>query len=133
MKTILRDIPESALTDEYTKIVELNYKGKTLRAVLESHPSQILITVTFPTVAGYRVLDERELGEFWTNNIISYEETKNATVAVVEAGGWLDAESSFGALVKDGYYGSAHEYLIVGDYECLNIVSGHPTFSVTAP
>jgi hypothetical protein len=78
--------------------------------------------VTFENSLGFRVVDERDLMEYWP--VCS---TPTGWLFNIQGGGWLDQERTrLGSLMLDMYPG-VKEYLVTGINECVSI------FSIEAP
>lgn len=76
--------------------------------------------VVFREVIGFRVLDERDLLEFWN----TYSQPHGWLWRVV-LGGWLALERSRPQFDVAQFYSAAEEYLVVGD-TCVSIITEHP-------
>jgi hypothetical protein len=70
--------------------------------------------VVFDEPLGFRVLDERDLNEFWD----TYHEGTGWLYEVKE-GGWKDLENARGGFVSSIYYPELREYLVV-DNTCVS-------------
>ena len=102
----------------HPSVVAVNYNLSELRILLSvNDDSRIELQVLFRTPAGFRVLDESDLLEFWENH-----KHGSDWLYLVHEGGWNDLESS-----RDGYLSrhqtDLNEYLIVGRNECVSILS----------
>ena len=75
--------------------------------------------LTFPTVEGFRVLDERNLVEFWDE----YHEG-NGWLWEVESGGWLDLERQRRGFLDHEFLPQMREYLVVDD-RCVSVFTMH--------
>lgn len=73
-------------------------------------------TVTFKNVIGFRVLDERDLCEFWNE----YSEP-NGWLYEVESGGWLELESQRELFNSPSLFDGLKEYFVVDD-NCINVL-----------
>lgn len=85
------------------------------------------ITLTFPHVVGFRVLDERNLLSYWNE----YSQP-NGWIYEVHSGGWKDEDAQ-----RDDYHCSAdeshalnnplrlREYFVVGD-KCVSVLTYSP-------
>ena len=97
----------------------LHFDGADLLAELQTTASSFLRLV-FRDVMGFRLLDERDLLEFWPE----YSEAAG-WLWRVEAGGWLDLERTRAHFDTPRFYEDALEHLIVDD-KCVSILSQHP-------
>jgi hypothetical protein len=76
-----------------------------------------IVAVSFASTVGYRVFDEGDLLEFWpTCSCV------NGWIWQIHAGGWFDLESTRPTFISEKYK-TVNEYLIVGDNECVNVLS----------
>lgn len=79
---------------------------------------QQVASVQFESVEGFRVLDEGDLLEFWP--MCSWSRGK--WLWEVLEGGWFELEST-----RPGFdwekYKDAAEYLVVGENECVSVIS----------
>jgi hypothetical protein len=70
--------------------------------------------------AGFRVLDERDLCEFWN----TYSEP-NGWLYEVEEGGWLELETHRPLFNSPGFHPGLREYLLVDD-RCVSVLAVQP-------
>jgi hypothetical protein len=97
----------------------LQYDGETL--VIEIQGDGIsLARVIFKNVVGFRVLDERDLCEFWN----TYSEPVG-WLYEVEEGGWLELESTRKLFNSPAFFRGLKEYFIVDD-KCVSVLSVEP-------
>ncbi|HQR07275.1 MAG TPA: hypothetical protein PLN21_10660 [Gemmatales bacterium] len=76
--------------------------------------------VLFHAPAGFRVLDERDLCEFWDK--LHY---KNGWLFEVEEGGWLELERQRQLFNSHEVHQGMKEYLVVCD-QCVSVFSVRP-------
>ena len=76
--------------------------------------------VIFRDVVGFRVLDERDLCEFWQHN---YHQ-KTGWLYEVKAGGWLELESTR-EILSNHLIPDMKEYFLA-DEMCLNVLCRRP-------
>lgn len=76
--------------------------------------------LTFADVVGFRVLDERDLCEFWNE----YSEP-NGWLYEVESGGWLDLEKHRQLFNSPDLIQNLREYLLVDD-KCVSVLCVAP-------
>ncbi|HEY1067814.1 MAG TPA: hypothetical protein VGE52_16955, partial [Pirellulales bacterium] len=93
----------------------LDYDGETLRVEITGAGFGVA-RVIFHQPAGFRVLDERDLCEFWNR----YSEP-NGWLYLVEEGGWLELERHRRFFNAPEFFPDLREYLIVDD-KCLNVL-----------
>lgn len=74
----------------------------------------------FRNVIGFRVLDERDLCEFWN----TYSEP-NGWLWEVQAGGWLDLERERPKFNSHDVIPGLREFFVV-DYKCVNVLTRTP-------
>jgi hypothetical protein len=100
-------------------IRSLRYDGKTLVVEIQGE-GFAFARVLFERVAGFRMLDERDLCEFWDN----YSEDKG-WLYEVEEGGWLELESVRALFNSPEVFPGLREYLLVDD-KCISVLSDCP-------
>ena len=76
--------------------------------------------IVFQKVVGFRVLDERDLCEFWN----TYSEPVG-WLYEVEEGGWLELESQRELFNSPVFYRELHEYFLV-DEKCVSVLAAEP-------
>lgn len=76
--------------------------------------------VVFRQPAGFRLLDERDLCEFWND----YSEP-NGWLYEVEEGGWMELESHRPLFNSPDFFPGLREYLIVDD-QCISVLTIQP-------
>jgi hypothetical protein len=119
-----RALPNAPAVSGETEIVGLAYDLRTLRIFVEDDAGTSF-AVEFSDSIGFRVLDERDLMDFWPTF-----STPAGWAFEVTSGGWHDLESQRrgGYLVPDVQPG-AREFLITGCNDCVSIVAlSEPTF-----
>ncbi len=79
------------------------------------------VRVVFRSVVGFRVLDERDLNEFWP----TYSE-RNGWLYEVHSGGWLELESSREGFIDDVFLGGRLREFLVVDDQCISVLSPSP-------
>ena len=107
------------------EIERLDYDLWELRITVRFNPHEPPIYVTFSSPAGFRVLDEGSLNEFWTADSRSA-----GWVWQVTTGGWLDQECQRPGFVRAATPGS--EFLVLGQNDCVSVISLSPP-SITQP
>jgi hypothetical protein len=100
-------------------IRSLRYDGETLVVEIQGE-AFAFARVLFQGIAGFRVLDERDLCEFWD----SYHEGKG-WLYEVEEGGWLELESARPLFNSAAIFPGLREYLLVDD-KCISVLSDRP-------
>jgi hypothetical protein len=76
--------------------------------------------VVFQRSAGFRLLDERDLCEFWDDY-----HSGNGWLYEVEQGGWLELESSRPEFLAPHMFPGLREYLLVCD-KCVSVLAIGP-------
>ncbi|MCE3272238.1 MAG: hypothetical protein K0S57_2635 [Ramlibacter sp.] len=103
---------EPAATPE---LVALSFDLWTLRLTMR-FPGVVPPTyVEFGEVAGFRVLDEGDLLEFWAQGV-----HKPGWLWRVSRGGWRDLEATRPGFIRT----DAREFLVLGINDCVSVFSG---------
>ncbi|MEM4987524.1 hypothetical protein V8G57_09015 [Collimonas sp. H4R21] len=74
--------------------------------------------VTFENALGFRVVDERDLMEYWP--VCS---TPTGWLFNIRGGGWLDQERARSGSLMLEMYPDVKEYLVTGINECVSVFS----------
>jgi hypothetical protein len=80
----------------------------------------VFARVVFRRPAGFRVLDERDLCEFW-----DHYHAGNGWLYEVEEGGWQELESHRPPFNSPGFFTGLREYLVVCD-KCVSVLTVEP-------
>lgn len=83
-------------------------------------PGFVFARVVFRRPAGFRVLDERDLCEFWD----SYH-TSNGWLYEVHEGGWQELESHRQSFNSPSFFTGLREFLVVCD-TCVSVLAVEP-------
>jgi hypothetical protein len=103
----------------------MRYRRKVVRALRYDGTSLVVeiqgehfsfARVAFANVVGFRVLDERDLCEFWNE----YSEP-NGWLYEVERGEWIDLEKHRKLFISADVFPGLREYLLVDD-KCLSVL-----------
>jgi hypothetical protein len=110
-----RALEEPLSENETSEIVYLEFDVDTLRITVLFDGYKL--DVAFDSPAGFKVLDEGDLLEFWPECSLP-----NGWLFEIESQGWLDQETR-----RDGFV-SAHnpeikEYFVVGVNYCVNVLA----------
>ncbi len=97
----------------------LRYDGETLSVEIQGE-GFAFARVVFHQPAGFRVLDERDLCEFWN----TYSEP-NGWLYEVEEGGWLELEMHRRLFNSPDFFPGLREYLLVDD-TCISVLTIRP-------
>ncbi len=100
-------------------IRSLQYDGETLVIDIQGQEFSFA-RVIFRKVIGFRVLDERDLCEFWN----TYSEP-TGWLYEVEEGGWLELESKRELFNSPVFCPELKEYFLVDD-KCVSVLSAEP-------
>lgn len=102
-----------------TAVQSIEYDGSSLviRIKADDIPEARIV---FQSPAGFRVLDERDLCEFWDH----YNE-KNGWLYEVEQGGWLDLERTRPLFNSHEFFTGLREFFLV-DEMCISVLTVRP-------
>ena len=115
-------VPESAGITS-AEIERIEYEPNWLHVQITPKPDAF--TVCFEIVAGFRMLDERDLTDVWSD--ANYD--PNASVYRVVSGGWLGLEKTRPSFLSQ-FMGEVTEYLITSGNECISVLAeSEPEFS----
>lgn len=104
-----------SVKDGEPAVVQVSFDLWTLRVTMQFPGISAPTYVEFENVCGFRVLDEGDLLEFW-----SPEVRKPGWLWLVEAGGWLQLESTRAGFLR-GDLPTIKEFMILGINECVNV------------
>ena len=105
------------------------YKRKAVRSVRYDGASLVIeiqgerfafARVVFNRPAGFRVLNERDLCEFWDK----YDQ-RNGWLYEVHQGGWLELETQRPLFNSHVFFSGLREFIVV-DEECISVLSVNP-------
>ncbi len=99
------------------EIVRVDYALQQLTVVAQDIKSDTSIRVRFDGVVAYRVMDERDLGEYWPAC-----SQPNGWVYSIRSGGWLSQESVRSGSCIGLFYPDVHEYLVAGFTDCVSVL-----------
>jgi hypothetical protein len=108
-----------AVAPAYAKVhlVRVAFARARLTVDVESE-SATRLRLAFGQPVGFRVLDERELCEFWPEH-----STSHGWLYEVLEGGWLELERQRSNYTD--FVAPVREFMIADDY-CVNVISTHP-------
>lgn len=98
-------------------ILELKYEPESLHVSLVTGSDRKTARLVFREVAGFRVLDEGDLLEFWPACSLD-----NGWVFEIMSGGWFDLELTRSGFLKEKGIG-LNEYLVVTQNRCVSVLS----------
>ncbi|MDH3973801.1 MAG: hypothetical protein OEV42_05935 [Deltaproteobacteria bacterium] len=99
------------------EVTDIHYDLWLLRITLRFQEIDNPVYVTFDAPKGFRVLEEGDLLEFWSN-----DSRPKGWLWVVKSGGWYDLEKNRSGFVS-GVTGVYSEYLILGESECVSVIT----------
>lgn len=105
---------ESAGAPEITR---LDYDLWSLRLTLQFEDRRGPCYVCFANTRGFRVLDESDLLEFW-----SQDTRPKGWLWEIEAGGWIQLEKTREGFLLGTQPGAQREFLVVGLNECVSVI-----------
>lgn len=122
MKVVLRDLPDTNPFKETCSITRVVHVMRSCTVHLSAYPSGRQLEIEFGGIVGLKVLDERDLSQFWRRNLDPPDGIYEGLVSQVVSGGWLQSSDIQTSFVPSGFYGDVMEYLVCGDYECVNVL-----------
>jgi len=102
---------------EAHEVSSVSYIGGRLCVALKALKGEETVVATSPEVAGFRVLDEGDLLEFWP--VCS---SPGEWLFLVMGNGWLDQERMRSGFVR-GDIKNLREYLITGENDCVSVLA----------
>lgn len=112
---------ESSLRYQQKVVRSIYYNGLSLIIDIQGERKFSYARIIFDNPIGFRILDERDLTEFWKN----YNE-KNGWFYEVLEGGWLELESKRTSFFSTEFFkNEVKEYLLVDD-KCISILAINP-------
>jgi len=102
--------------DSACEVVSISYAAGSLTIKVEA--SKALTEVVFPSVWGFRVLDELDLTEFWSQCSL-----KTGWLFEVTDGGWKALELQRVHFVSGRLYEDLREFLVIGVDDCVSVLS----------
>lgn len=120
MKVAATPVPTEHGLTTTGEVVAVNYALGSLRVRLQELGGSKGVLVRFEDIQGFRVLDERDLLEYWPTC-----STPHGWLFEIDGGGWLSQESVRpGSLVSS--LAGVREYLVAGEDDCVNVLTLHP-------
>ena len=110
-----------------SEVATVEYRLGSLRVHVTDPTSNQTATAQFEGVQAFRVLDERDLQEFWPA-------CSSATGGIFEinGGGWLSQETLRPGSMLAHMNPQLKEYLVTGQNECVNVLANAaPTIEST--
>lgn len=100
------------------EVSRISYQPRDLAVYMDANGDAFV--VRFEGVVGFRVLDERDLLEFWPNC-----STPNGWLFCVSAGGWQALENGRNGFITPQVSDLVREYLVAGESECVSVLCDH--------
>ncbi len=100
-----------------SEVLGLTYRPGELTIRLRGLPPAAPRRVVFNDVIGFRVLDERDLLEYWPTC-----STPNGWLFEITGGGWLSQESRREGCLIATITPDAKEYLVTGEDDCVSVI-----------
>ena len=100
-----------------TEVVGVEWEPRRLRIHVRGTDREERLLVTFENVIAFRVVDERDLLNFWP--VCS---TSAGWVFAILDGGWLSEESARSGSNISAFFREAREYLVTGLNECVSVI-----------
>ncbi|HEX8410437.1 MAG TPA: hypothetical protein VF883_16345 [Thermoanaerobaculia bacterium] len=107
------------------EIERVEYNLWELRVSVRLSAGEPPVYVIFAAPNGFRVLDEGNLNEFWSDAARS-----SGWIWEVSSGRWLDQESQRRGFIREMTPGN--EYLVLGQNDCISVISPSPPRIVEA-
>jgi hypothetical protein len=115
-KVVARPLPAGSVIDPRCEIVlvQSSFDGLTVRV---RAPGERTIDVVFEDVWGYRVLDERDLNEYWPSC-----SAQNGRLFEVGEGGWLSQEKLRRGFLSGDVVKNLKEFFVGGIDDCVSVL-----------
>ena len=101
-----------------SEVLGLEYELGRLHIKLRALKNDQHVTVTFKECAAFRVMDERDLAEYWPAC-----SSHNGWIFEVQGGGWLSQELERPASLVAHMNAGLREYLIAGTDDCVSVLA----------
>lgn len=110
------------------EITEIEYRSGCLEITSQFLDISQIVRVSFLEVAGFRVLDEGDLLEFWPSC-----SSPNGWIFQIIEGGWFDQEKERTGFIRRDVK-EIKEYLITGTNDCVSVFAwSSPNIHLTTP
>jgi hypothetical protein len=118
--------------DETMKVTSVYWSDiEATQIVVASKRTGRSFVVEFESVAGLRMLDELDLASIWINS--TSETLASTCLFKVDAGGWLELESTRDDFYTQHWENQPYEFLIGGYLECVSVLSLLPPVILEPP
>lgn len=115
--------PLFSVTAQMAIVVGVASKGSSLTVDLDfpgsSSPG---LRVDFRGLVGYRVLDERDLPQYW-HSAGTARAHSDCLLYEVTSGGWADDQMAQSPVMAAGFYSKLREWVVVSDDWCVSVLS----------
>ena len=122
MKTLLSDIGIELKPGDHPLLDSVSLQRNELTLLLKVYPSGLVWRIHFSSVVGVKVLDERDMPEYWHINAEVAPTDKNCAVSLVQQSGW-STQIWPDAKARNLIYEDISEYLLSGEDFCAVILS----------
>ena len=109
-------LASSSISDP--EVIRTEYEPDDLMVTVRDLKSEEEVSLSFSSVIGFRVLDERDLMEFWTEC-----SAPNGWIFEIISGGWLSSESTRPGCLIATMSPAAREFLVAGCNSCVSVIS----------
>lgn len=104
-------------------VVSISSEGALLDVVVDVHgPTTKRIRVRFEELVGYRVLDERDLPQFW-HSAQNQGARQGCGLYEVTSGGWADDHEAQSPVMAAGAYPQLREWIVSSEDWCVSVLS----------
>jgi len=120
-KVQARSVPTPHSFPDGSEVTRIEYALGNLQVHVEGSGDATIVIIEFAEVLAFRVLDERDLMEFWP--ICS---TPNGGLFEIKSGGWLSQEAARPGSLVAAVNPDAKEYLVTGEDDCVSVLTRTP-------
>jgi hypothetical protein len=121
-KVVAKPVPCGLSLPGDAEVVGVEYAPNCLVVSTRSPDDSTQVLVEFTDIVGFRVLDERDLMEFWPEC-----SAPNGRLFEILAGGWLSQELLRPGSLLGPMKIKAREYFLAGSDDCVSVISyGEP-------
>ena len=118
MPVVAHVIPVEPTFRSGSEIVRIAYELGRLELTVRALDGGMAAQVTFAHVSGFRVLDERDLLNFWPTC-----STARGWLFEIASGGWLDQELQREGFIMRPTNRDVTEYFLTGEEDCVNVLA----------
>jgi hypothetical protein len=117
MSAVAHKLPVEPQFTAGSEIIRISYGSARLELTIRGVGGGS-VRVSFEDVAGFRVLDERDLLDFWPTC-----STPNGWLFEIASGGWLDQESQREGFMMRAMNENVREFFVTGEDDCVNVLA----------